>query len=497
MKRLKGTPQSLLLVIFMLMAGALLSTISACAVGTQTPLERVLRIIGVEDPLSAEAARELDRFARVYQEYVTDPRDIERLEYFDFAFKRLRTSYVRSVSDSALIDAAIKGVTEKEPKPGSLSPVELVEAALHSMVTSLDPHSAYLNEEQFRESFVHTTGEFGGLGIEVTMSDGLIKVVAPIEDTPAYRAGIISGDLITHVDGAAIKGKSLLEAVRRMRGAAGTDILLRVRRDGTPDFDIKITRAVIKVKAVKWRTEGNVGYIRVTRFSEKLERGIEQAFEDIDRQLGNDLAGIVLDLRNNPGGLLDQSIILSDAFLNAGEIVSVRGRSPESGRSYEAADGDIANGKPIVVLINEGSASASEIVASALKYHRRATVMGTRSFGKGSVQTIMPLLPVGGALRLTTALYYAPSGETIQARGVQPDIILKPDEVDERQRETDLPGSFPALGNGESGDQPAVSLNACPAVGEKEDRQLGCALAFLASGSTDKFLASYGGGQHM
>jgi len=496
-KRLKGTPQSLLLVIFVLMATAVLPAISACTMGTQTPLERVLRIIGVEDPLSPEAVRELDRFDQVYREYASDPQDRERLEYFGFAFKRLRAGYVRPVSDSDLIDAAIKGVTEKEPKPGSLAPTELVETALQSMVTSLDPHSAYLNEEQFRESFVHTTGEFGGLGIEVTMADGLIKVVAPIEDTPAFRAGLVSGDLITHVDGEAIKGKSLLEAVRRMRGAAGTDILLRVRRDSVPDFDLTITRAIIKVKAVKWETEGNVGYIRVTRFSEKLEHGIEQAFEDIDNRLGDGLSGVVLDLRNNPGGLLDQSIILSDAFLNAGEIVSVRGRSPESNRSYGAAEGDIANGKPIVVLINEGSASASEIVASALKFHRRATVMGTRSFGKGSVQTIMPLLPVGGALRLTTALYYAPSGETIQARGVQPDIILKPEETDKRQRETDLPGSFPALGNGESRDRPAVSLNVCPAAGVKEDRQLGCALAFLASGSADKFLASYGGDQHM
>ena len=492
----KGSPRALLLIVGILMAVALLPTISGCTGGVPSSLDKVMKAIGGHDRLPAEAARELTRFADVYHQYSSAPDNEGKLEYFDFAFKRLRASYVRPVSDSELIDAAIKGVTAKQPEPGSVAPGKLVENALNAMVASLDPHSAYLNAEQFRESFVHTKGEFGGLGIEVTMEDGLVRVVAPIEDTPAFLAGMNSGDLITHVDGEAIKGKTLLEAVRLMRGRPGTVIILRVRRAGLPDFDVTITRVIIKVRAVKWRTEGKVGYIRVTRFSERMKIGIEEAFAAIHGELGSNLRGIVLDLRNNSGGLLDQSLILADAFLDAGEIVSVRGRLPQNHQSYAAAEGDLAKGAQMVVLINEGSASASEIVASALKYYRRATVLGTRSFGKGSVQTIMPL-PVEGALRLTTAFYYAPSGHTIQARGVQPDIVLKVAKSQKKQRENDLPGSFDAVDETTPANPPSISADLCPAVGEKKDRQLGCALAFLKAGSSGKFLAFYHGGQQM
>jgi len=490
----KGSTRALLLIVGILMAVALLPTINGCTNVAPSSLDKVFKAIGGHERLPAEATREFTRFADVFQQYSSAPDNKRKLEYFKFAFKRLRASYVRPVSDTKLIDAAIKGVTSKHPEPSSVTPGTLVENALNAMMASLDPHSAYLNAEQFRESFVHTKGEFGGLGIEVTMEDGFVMVVAPIEDTPAFHAGMKSGDLITHVDREAIKGKTLLEAVRLMRGRPGTVILLRVRRAGLPDFDVTITRVIIKVRAVRWRIEGQIGYIRVSRFSERMENGIEEAFAAIHSELGSDLHGIVLDLRNNSGGLFDQSLILADAFLDAGEIVSVRGRLPQDIQSYTAAEGDLAKGVQVVVLINEGSASASEIVASALKYYRRASVLGTRSFGKGSVQTIMPL-PVDGALKLTTALYYAPSGHTIQARGVQPDIVLKLAEAKNKQREKDLPGAFDAVDEVTPADPPIISADLCPAVGKKKDRQLGCALAFLQAGSRGKFLAFYRGGQ--
>ncbi|MFQ5764881.1 MAG: S41 family peptidase, partial [Rhodospirillales bacterium] len=296
-------------------------------------------------------------------------------------------------------------------------------------------------------------------------------------------------DLITHVDGEPIKGKTLIEAVRRMRGRPGTDIRLTMRRDGRPDFDVVLTRAVIKIRAVRWHIEGDIGYVRVARFTEKMESGLAAAIADIHEKLGRRLAGVVLDLRNNPGGLLDQSLLLADAFLEKGEIVSVRGRNPSRARSHKAEPGDLIEGVPMVVLVNAGSASASEIVASALQHHGRAVLMGTRSFGKGSVQTILPM-PVEGGLRLTTALYYAPSGETIQARGVEPDIILHPAKESEQRRESDLPGALPAVGNsGAAMGHPTVPEEACPAVGEPEDRALGCALALLHAGSAKNFLA--------
>jgi carboxyl-terminal processing protease len=480
------------------LALALSPALSGCSAG-QSTLRQVLKALGAgEKPLPEEAKKQLQRFRTVYRAYSSAPDETERLEYFNFAYRRVRASYVREIPDATLIDAAIQGVRETKAKPGTLAPKKLIEAALTKMVASLDPHSAFFNAEEFRETFVQTRGEFGGLGIEITMEEGLVKVIAPIEGTPAERAGILAGDLITHVDGIAIKGRTLAQAVRQMRGRPGTGITLVIRRDGRADFPLTITRAVIKIRAVRWHVEGDIGYVRVARFTEKMESGVEAAFEGIRQKLGSRLAGIVLDLRNNPGGLLDQSLVLADDFLEEGEIVSLRGRNAGHGRSHRAEAGDLAGGVPMVVLINAGSASASEIVASALQYHGRATLMGSRSFGKGSVQTIVPM-PVEGGLKLTTSLYYSPSGKTIQARGVIPDIVIKSskdtEKKSQRRREKDLSGAIPADGKETAQEtarmaaRPQVPESACPEVGEKKDRQLGCALAFLHAGSAKNFLA--------
>jgi carboxyl-terminal processing protease len=471
----------------------LLSSLVGCTSG-QTTLHRVLNALSSdEEALPEGAKKQLERFKTVYRAYSADPEQTDRLDYFDFAYRRVRAGYVSKIPDATLIDAAVKGVRDTKAQPGTLAPKALVEAALTSMMSSLDPHSVYLNADNFRETFVRTNGEFGGLGIEITMEDGLVKVIAPIEGTPAEAAGMKAGDLITHVDGEPVKGRTMAKAIKQMRGQPGTSIVLTIRRKGRSDFPLTIIRAVIKIKAVRWRIEGDIGYIRVARFNSKMEDGVETALENIHEKLGKRLAGIVLDLRNNPGGLLDQSLILADNFLEDGEIVSVRGRNRGHDRSYTAKAGDLANGAPIVVLINSGSASASEIVASALQSHNRAVLMGTRSFGKGSVQNIMPL-PLEGGLKLTTSLYYAPSGETIQARGVAPDIIINPaqdDDIDiKRRREQDLPGALPAVGKeAEHTEAPQVSEAGCPAVGEKKDRLLGCALAYLHAGSAKNFLA--------
>lgn len=487
----KKSPGALTVLAAVLAVAVLLP--GGCSSG-QTTLHRVLSVLtGDQEPLPEEAKKQLARFKTVYRAYSTEPEETERLDYFDFAYRRVRAGYVSKVPDATLIDAAIKGVRETKSQPGSMAPKALVESALGSMVASLDPHSAFLNAEEFSEVFVNTRGEFGGLGIEITMEEGLVKVIAPIEGTPAEAAGMKAGDLITHVDGDPVKGKTLAESVKRMRGKAGTSIVLTVRRKGRSDFPLTIIRAVIKIKAVRWRIEGDIGYVRVARFTTKMESGIESALADIRDKLGPRLTGIVLDLRNNPGGLLDQSLILADSFLEKGEIVSVRGRDSGHDRIHTAEEGDLAEGVPMVVLINSGSASASEIVASALQFHRRATLLGSQSFGKGSVQTILPL-PVEGGIKLTTALYYAPSGKTIQARGVIPDIFINTGNGKEtetkRRREQDLPGALPAIGE-ESGraSSPQVSEDACPEIGEKKDRQLGCALAFLHAGSAKNFLA--------
>ncbi|KPP83353.1 MAG: carboxyl-terminal processing protease [Rhodobacteraceae bacterium HLUCCO07] len=327
----------------------------------------------------------------------------EQLDLFGDIFERIRGQYVEEVDEADLIEAAING-----------------------MLTSLDPHSSYLSPEDADDMRVQTRGEFGGLGIEVTQEDGFVKVVSPIDGTPADEAGIEAGDFITHVDGESVLGYTLDETVEKMRGPAGSEIVVTIVREGNEEpFDVSIIRDTIKLTAVRTRIEGDSVVLRLTTFNNQtfpnLASGIEKEIEEAGGI--DNVDGFVLDLRNNPGGLLTQAIKVSDAFLNSGEIVSTRGRNPEDGDRYNATEGDLTQGKPIVVLINGGSASASEIVAGALQDHRRAIVVGTKSFGKGSVQTVMPLRG-DGAMRLTTARYYTPSGRSIQALGVSPDIIV-------------------------------------------------------------------------
>src|SRR5467141_1801180 len=325
----------------------------------------------------------------------------KQLNLFGEVFERVRAEYVDEVSDDTLVESAING-----------------------MLTSLDPHSNYLNTKNFNDMKVQTRGEFGGLGIEVSMENGLVKVVSPIDDTPAARAGLKPGDLITHLDGEPVQGMTLPEAVEKMRGPVSSEIKLTIRREGRDPFDVKLIRATIRIQSVRSHLEGdNIGYIRVTTFNEQTDTGLNNAMKNLKQQAGNKLVGVVLDLRNNPGGLLAQAVAVSDAFLEKGEIVSTRGRRGEDAQRYNARAGDIAAGLPMVVLINGGSASASEIVAGALQDHHRAILLGTRSFGKGSVQTIIPLAG-HGAMRLTTARYYTPSGRSIQAKGIDPDIVV-------------------------------------------------------------------------
>jgi carboxyl-terminal processing protease len=331
----------------------------------------------------------------------------KELNLFGDVFEKVRSDYVDEVSDDTLIEGAING-----------------------MLTSLDPHSNYLNSKNFNDMKVQTRGEFGGLGIEVSMENGLIKVVSPIDDTPAAHAGLKPGDLITHLDGVPVQGMTLPEAVEKMRGPENSEVTLRIRRAGKDPFDVKLVRAKIKIQSVRSHMEGDtIGYVRITSFTEQTDVGLNNAMKGLKDTAGNKLAGVVLDLRNNPGGLLDQAVAVSDAFLDKGEIVSTRGRRADDAQRYNAHPGDITGGLPMVVLINGGSASASEIVAGALQDHHRAILLGTRSFGKGSVQTIIPL-PGHGAMRLTTARYYTPSGRSIQAKGIEPDIIVEAAKID-------------------------------------------------------------------
>jgi len=347
----------------------------------------------------------------------------KQLKLFGDVFERVRADYVEEVTDQELIESAIRG-----------------------MLAELDPHSSYLNAESFKDMQVQTKGEFGGLGIEVTLENGFVKVVSPIDDTPAFRAGVQAGDLITHLDGDPVLGLTLADAVKRMRGPINSDIVLTVRREDQEPFDITITRDVIKIQSVRSRVEGDVGYLRITTFNEQTSPGVEREIQRLREEIGDKLVGLVVDLRNNPGGLLDEAISVSDAFLPQGEIVSTRGRRSDDAQRFNAREGDLAEGLPIVVLINGGSASASEIVAGALQDHRRAIVMGTRSFGKGSVQTIIPLSG-HGAMRLTTARYYTPSGRSIQATGIEPDILVEQARLESleqgrQRREENLRGAL-------------------------------------------------------
>jgi carboxyl-terminal processing protease len=339
----------------------------------------------------------------IAQETDTESSVYQQLDLFGDIFERIRAQYVEEVSTEDLVTAAING-----------------------MLTSLDPHSSYLSAKDFDDMQVQTRGEFGGHGIEVTQEEGFIKVISPMDGTPAAKAGILAGDFITHVNGEALQGMMLDDAVEKMRGPIGSEIIITIVREGTAEpFDVSIIRDTIKLTAVKGRVVGNTAVLRITTFNDQTTSGMRDELTKAIEELGgiDNLSGVVIDLRNNPGGLLNEAITVSDAFLEKGEIVSTRGREAGSGERYNADPGDLVNGKPIVVLINGGSASASEIVAGALQDHRRAIVVGTKSFGKGSVQTLIPLRG-DGAMRLTTARYYTPSGRSIQALGISPDIVV-------------------------------------------------------------------------
>jgi len=381
------------------------------------------------------------------------------LNLFGDVFERVRAYYVEKPDDGKLVESAING-----------------------MLAGLDPHSSYMNPHSLRDMQVQTRGEFGGLGIEVTMEDGLIKVVAPIDDTPAAKAGVMANDIITHLDDSAAQGLTLNQAVDKMRGPVNTKIKLTIVRKGSDKpIEVSIVRDIIRVKSVRSHPEGaDVGYIRVTQFNEQTTDGLKQAINELNAQLGADkIKGYVVDLRNNPGGLLDQAISVSDTFLEKGEIVSTRGRNPEETQRFNARPGDMTKGKPVIVLINGGSASASEIVAGALQDHKRATLIGTRSFGKGSVQTIIPLGAGNGALRLTTARYYTPAGRSIQAKGISPDIEVLQDVPDNLKAQTDskgeasLRGHLKAEGSEETGSQSYVPPN------ESDDKAIKMALDLL------------------
>ncbi|GAB4198364.1 MAG: S41 family peptidase [Thalassobaculales bacterium] len=372
-----------------------------------------------------------------------------QLGLFGDVFERVRADYVESVTDEQLIENAING-----------------------MLSALDPHSSFLNAKSYRDMQVQTRGEFGGLGLEVSQEQGFVKVVSPIDDTPAARAGLQPGDLITHLDGDSVLGLSLNEAVEKMRGPVASTLRLTIRRGTAEPFDVTLQRAIIRVQSVRSRVHGNIGYLRISSFTEQTQAGLDREMEKIRKELGNKLEGWVLDLRNNPGGLLDQAVSVSDSFLERGEIVSTRGRRSDDGARFNAKPGDAAGGLPVVVLINGGSASASEIVAGALQDHRRALIVGTRSFGKGSVQTIIPLGQFG-AMRLTTARYYTPSGRSIQAKGIEPDIEVpagRLQAVDEaaRRREEDLRGALRNTDRGGASAAPPAAAPAAPQAGAEE-----------------------------
>jgi carboxyl-terminal processing protease len=380
-----------------------------------------------------------------------------QLSLFGDVFERVRADYVEKPDDGKLIESAING-----------------------MLAGLDPHSSYMDGKSFRDMQIQTRGEFGGLGIEVTMEDGLIKVVAPIDETPAAKAGIMANDIITHLDDEPVQGLTLNQAVEKMRGPVNTKIKLKVMRKGQDKpVEVAITRDIIRVRSVRSRLEDDVGFIRITQFNEQTTEGLKKAITDLSAQAGDKLKGFIIDLRNNPGGLLDQAISVSDAFLEKGEIVSTRGRNAEETQRFNSRAGDLTKNKPIIILINGGSASASEIVAGALQDHRRATVIGTRSFGKGSVQTIIPLGSGNGALRLTTARYFTPSGRSIQAQGISPDIEVLQEVPEELKARTDTRGEASLRGHLKAeGDEATGSQSYIP-PDPKDDKALHTALDLI------------------
>jgi len=386
-----------------------------------------------------------------------------QLGLFGDIFQRVRESYVDEVDEKALIEAAING-----------------------MLTSLDPHSSFLNTENFSNMQVQTKGKFGGLGIEITMENGVIKIVSPIDDTPAAKVGLQPEDYIVAVDGEPILGMALSEAVDKLRGKVGSDVTVTIQREQNEPFDVTVTRDTIKIRSVRSEVFDDIGYLRITTFSEQTSPGLNDAVEKIFAEHGDKVKGFVLDLRNNPGGLLNEAIAVTDAFLEAGEIVSTRGRDAENASRAYAKPGDIARGLPLVVLINSGSASASEIVAGALKDHQRAVLLGTRSFGKGSVQSVIPVSGTG-AMRLTTARYYTPSGVSIQATGITPNIEVALARIEKLEggitREENLKGALDSPGSAESGDSDKADdkadADAAPADQSEIDYQLARALDLI------------------
>jgi carboxyl-terminal processing protease len=381
-----------------------------------------------------------------------------QLEVLGKVLDIVRSDYVDKTDDSKLLTAAIDGILK-----------------------SLDPHSSYMDAQSYADTQATTSGQFGGLGMQVNMEDGVLRVVAPIDDTPAARAGILSGDIINQVDGTPVKGLNLTQAVEKMRGSPGTEVRLEIIRKGKDaPFGLTLVREIIKVSAVRYQAEDDVGYIRITQFSGRVSDDLKQAVQTLSAKIPADrLKGYIIDLRNNPGGLLDQAVQVAGAFLTSGEIVSIRGRDASEVQHFNAAPGDLIDGKPLIVLINGGSASASEIVAGALQDQKRATIIGSRTFGKASVQTIIPLGQGNGALRLTTARYYTPSGHSLQAQGIAPDIeVLQdvPKEVADREparSEANLPGHLKAEGAEQTGSQSYVPPDA------KDDKALQTALGLL------------------
>ena len=381
-----------------------------------------------------------------------------QLNLFGDVFERVRTDYVEKPNDSKLVESAISG-----------------------MLQGLDPHSSYMDAKSYRDMTVQTRGEFGGLGIEVTMEDGLVKVVSPIDDTPASKAGILANDLIVTLDDENVQGLTLNQAVEKMRGPVNTKIKLKVIRKGQDKpLEITLMRENIRVKPVRARIEGDdIAFIRISSFNEQTTEGLKREINNMQTQLGDKLKGYIIDLRNNPGGLLEEAVTVSDAFLERGEIVSTRGRNTEETQRRTAKSGDLTKGKPIMVLINGGSASASEIVAGALQDHKRATMIGTRSFGKGSVQTIIPLGQGNGALRLTTARYYTPSGKSIQAKGIVPDIEVLQDVPEELKARTDTKGEASLRGHLKAeGDEQTGSQSYYP-PDPKDDKAIKMAVDLL------------------
>jgi len=383
----------------------------------------------------------------------------KQLNLFGDVFDRVRADYVEEPDESKMIEAAING-----------------------MLASLDPHSSYMDAKRFQEMSVQTKGEFGGLGIEVSMENGIVKVVSPIDDTPAAKAGIMANDLIIKLDGEQVQGLTLNEAVDRMRGPVNTPITLTIQREGREPFEVKLVRDRIRVQSVKFNIEADdIGYVRISSFTEQTQEGLDKALAEVRRQLGDKVKGYIVDLRNNPGGLLDQAISVSDTFLDQGEVVSTRGRHADETQRFGAQKGDFADGKPVVILINGGSASASEIVAGALQDHKRATIIGTRSFGKGSVQTIIPL-GSQGALRLTTARYYTPAGRSIQAKGIDADILIEqelPPELQGKDVSTEGEASLRGHLQNETGGEEGGGSSAYVPEDRTKDLQLKAAVDLL------------------